>query len=293
MLSEEKLLNAGLCALVSVDGSDMSPVEAARTSYGDLAGNHTQKENEGLDDYLIRKSHGGPLEFTGITFYMVLPIFVARQLIRHRIGVSINEESLRYVEPRKEFYIPEASECKTQSQSSKQGSSDTLVDSPKDISRLIEESGNASHMVYQSLLDTGLSKELCRTVLPLGQYSAWYMKFNLRSIFALLTLRLDSHVQEQTKVYAESMLRQIEPYFPVCIKAWKNHVLNSVTFSQDEWKVVKYLIEMSSLSGVNICNAEDRKVIVTQKAKSDGLRGTRVNELLEKLGEVVNGSSDD
>lgn len=293
MLSEEKLLNAGLCALVSVDGSDMSPVEAARTSYGDLAGNHTQKENEGLDDYLIRKSHGGPLEFTGITFYMVLPIFVARQLIRHRIGVSINEESLRYVKPRKEFYIPSVNECKTQSQSSKQGSSDILVAEPEKVSQLVEEVGLMSHVAYQLLLDTGLSKELCRTVLPLGQYSAWYMKFNLRSIFALLTLRLDSHVQEQTKVYAESMLRQIEPYFPVCIKAWKNHVLNSVTFSQDEWKVVKYLIEMSSLSGVNICNAEDRKVIVTQKAKSDGLRGTRVNELLEKLGEVVNGSSDD
>src|SRR5882757_6766404 len=101
-LAEVKCLNAGLCALISVSGTDFTPVQAARTSFRDMVENHTDKENENLVDYLIRKRHDSPIEFPDVTYYMVMPIFVARQLVRHRI-VSINEESLRYVEARKEF----------------------------------------------------------------------------------------------------------------------------------------------------------------------------------------------
>ena len=280
MLSEQCLLNAGLCALVSVDGNDLTPVEAARTSYRSFTDDYEKEENENLIDYLIRKNHSTPLEFASATFYMIMPIFIARQLVRHRTA-SINEESLRYVEARKEFYIPCKSECKTQSKTNKQGSSTQFVEEPDYVIKLIKYAGETSHVAYESLLDTGLSKELCRTVLPLGQYTGWYWKANLRNIFGLLQLRLDTHAQEQVRVYAKSMLEQLEPYFPVCIAAWKNHVLNAVTFSEDEWKILQHLIK------TNTDPLHTNKEVVEETAKNRGLRKSRTAELLKKLGNLV------
>jgi len=233
-LAERKLLNAGLCALMSVDGTDLTPAIAARTSFRTFVDQYSPNSNENLVDYLIRKHHDTPVEFPDATFYMVLPIFVARQMVRHRTA-SINEESLRYVEAREEFYIPSREECKAQSTNNKQGSGDLLDDETSNsVMALIGVQGRDAHYVYNNLLNLGLSKELSRTVLPLGQYTAWYWKANLRNIFHLLHLRLDEHAQYQIRVYAEAMLEMLREYFPVTIEAWENHVRNAVTFSADE-----------------------------------------------------------
>ena len=255
---------------MSVDGSDLSPAQAARTSYRDFVDEHTSEENENLVDYLIRHNHSSPIEFAGATFYMVMPIFVARQLVRHRTAV-INEESLRYVEPRKDFYIPAPEECKLQSTSSKQGASQTLVDDPDAVINNVAVAGALSQAYYEYLAKTGLAKELCRTVLPLGQYTAWYWKANLRNIFHMLQLRLDSHAQAQIQVYAQAMLEQLEPYFPKTIEAWKLHVLNAVTFSADEWAAI-----------ASTLTSEEYEYIL-EIAEKRGMRKTRLKEFEAKL----------
>lgn len=267
-LMEKTVLNAGKIALMNFYGNDLTPVEAARTSYRTFASDKTDTENENLVDYLIRKNHGGPLEFPVLTFYVICPIFVARQWVRHRM-VSMNEESLRYVDARPEFYIPSPEECKGKPKNSKQGSGDSLgqIDIIN-IRSIIEASGDNSYKDYKTLQGYGLSNELCRTVLPLGQYTAYFWQVNLRSLFHFLQLRLDKHAQYQIRVYAEAMLEIVEKYFPVCTAAWKNHVLNAKTFSADEWNIISDYFD---------------KTFITGRAEIEGMRPSRIKELLEKL----------
>jgi thymidylate synthase (FAD) len=278
-LAEVKLLNAGLCALMSVDGNDLTPAQAARTSYRDFVDAHTQGENENLVDYLIRKRHDTPVEFAGATFYMVMPIFVARQLVRHRTA-SINEESLRYVNAREEFYIPSREECKAQSTVNKQGSGDLLDDdTSKYVINYITNAGEESHQYYDLLLTMGLSKELARTVLPLGQYTAWYWKANLRNIFHMLHLRDDAHAQYQIQVYARAMSDMLKPYFPNTFAAWENHVHGAVTFSADEWEILKKVLLWKE-------DGHDTSAMDLVKIEANlgehGMRPTRIKEFIAK-----------
>jgi thymidylate synthase (FAD) len=263
---------------MGVDGSDITPATAARTSYRDFVDAHSDQQNVDLVDYLIRKQHATPIEFASATFYMIMPIFVARQLVRHRTA-SINEESLRYIEAREEFWVPSVEECKTQSTTNKQGSSSNLVEDPAYCQEQISNSAWSDHAVYESLLSTGLSREVSRTVLPLGTYTAWYWKANLRNVFHLLQLRLDEHAQVQCRVYAQAMLEMLKPYFPKTIEAWENHVLNAVTFSADEWKAVKAALEMlkfRELEGFTGYALEYAHEVC-------GLRKTRLQEFRQKL----------
>lgn len=276
-IAERKLLNAGLCALMSVDGNDLTPAQAARTSYRDFVDAHTTEQNENLVDYLIRKRHDTPVEFAGATFYMVMPIFVARQMVRHRTA-SINEESLRYVAPRAEFYIPATEECKGQSKVNKQGSSNDLIDMPGEAQSIIQNHGEWSHRTYHSLVELGLSKELSRTVLPLGQYTAWYWKANLRNIFHLLQLRVDAHAQYQIRVYADTMLEMLQPMFPNTVAAWENHVLNALTLSGDEVALLRDFL----------CGVTKDEFTGNLEAMAVGaLRKTRAAEFLVKVAQLL------
>ena len=239
-IEEIEVLDHGIVALMSVDGDDRTAANTARTSYRNQEGinpkngvPYTDAENAGLTDYLIRKHHSSPIEFATATFYMVMPIFVARQFIRHRTSV-VNEESLRYVEARNQFYVPALDRMQRQSTDNKQGSSATLVDDPARCVSRIRYANEHAYGQYQALLDEGLSKELARTVLPLGTYTAWYWKANLHNILHLLRLRLDPHAQYEIRVYAEAMLDLLRPHFPTTIASWENHVNGAVTFSRDE-----------------------------------------------------------
>lgn len=281
-LAEKKCLNSGLVALMSVDGNDITPAQAARTSYRSFVEDHSPEDNENLVDYLIRHEHGSPIEFPDVTFYMVLPIFVARQLIRNtRVGVSVNEESLRYVSARPEYYVPSPEECRRQSKSSKQGSSDEVLPelANKTAISIIQASCSLAHESYQTLHNVGLSNEMCRVVLPLAQYTAWTWKINLRSLFHLLKLRLDPHAQYQTSVYAQAMLDLIKPYFPATVAAWENHVLNAVTFSGDEWDAIYFTLHRYLRDG----DSDWLTTAVLQVAKENGMRPTRLKEFEQKL----------
>ena len=219
MINEVPCLNHGYVAIDGIFGDDRTPAIKARSSFRNKE-ERTLAEDQKLTRYLVKHRHTTPLEFCQVRFYMKMPIFVARQLVRHRTA-SINEISLRYVKATEEFYIPELDRCQRQSESNKQGSSSEIVDDPERVRELIEISGKQSFHYYDVLLNKGLSKELARTVLPLGTYTEWYWQNDLHNTLHMLKLRLDPHAQYEIRVYAEAMLQILEQYFPTVIEAWR------------------------------------------------------------------------
>ena len=278
-LSEIKVLDHGLVALTRVDGDDMTPAEAARTSFNSDITEYTDKQNADLVDYLIRHKHTTPLEFCGAVFYMVMPIQVARQLVRHRT-FSINEMSLRYVKPLPYSYVPARSRMNKQSTNNKQGSSSEIIDCPIEVEIVFTHHNEMSQLAYEQLLECGVAKELARGVLSVNQYTAWYWHANLHNILHFLKLRLDPHAQEEIRMYAQAMLDQLEIFFPNIIASWKNHTQEAITFSRDEWLAIRNVWFSLYEHGLKL------KSIITQveeSARAAGLSTSRCNELLKKL----------
>jgi thymidylate synthase (FAD) len=216
---EVKCLNHGFVALEEVMGDDRTAARAARTSFRTTE-EKTAEEDARLTAYLVRNRHTTPLEFCQARFYMKMPIFVARQWIRHRTA-SVNETSLRYVRAAKEFYIPDIDRMQKQSETNKQGSAPELIAQPERWIEVITMSCGQSFSDYERLIGAGLSKELARTVLPLGTYTEWRWQCDLHNILHLLGLRLDPHAQYEIRVYAEAILALLRPVFPTAIEAWE------------------------------------------------------------------------
>src|SRR5690348_10177521 len=164
-----KCLDHGFVALVDTMGDDRTPARTARTSFLNKA-ERTEEEDAKLTRYLVRNKHTTPIEFCQAKFYMKMPIFVARQLVRHRTA-SINEVSYRYVTAAREFYVPEMARMQKKAENNKQGSSSEMVDDPAKCWFLFQESGNKAFDVYEQLLAEGLAPELARSVLPCGTYT--------------------------------------------------------------------------------------------------------------------------
>lgn len=219
MPNEIKCLDHGYVALTSVMGDDRTPAQTARTSFRNRK-ERTAEEDAKLTDYLITNGHSSPVEFCQVRYYMKLPIFVARQLIRHRTA-SVNEISYRYVTAVREFYVPALDRMQKKAEKNKQGSSDALVSDPELCSSVIRQAGNAAFDSYEALLEQGLAPELARTVLPCGTYTEWFWQNDLHNLLHLLKLRLDSHAQFEVRVFAAAMLTLIEPVFPTIIASWK------------------------------------------------------------------------
>lgn len=218
-MSEIKCLNHGYVALVDHMGDDRTPAQTARTSFRNRV-EKTAEEDARLTRYLVNHRHTTPLEFCQVRYYMKMPIFVARQLVRHRTA-SINEISLRYVQATEEFYVPDRERCQRQSETNKQGSSLEIVDDPEVCQRLITLVGQYAFAVYEDLIDCGLSKELARTVLPLGTYTEWYWQTDLHNFLHMIKLRRDPHAQYEIRVYADAMLELAREHFPTVIAAWE------------------------------------------------------------------------
>lgn len=215
---EIKCLNHGYVALVDVMGHDRTPAQCARTSYRNAGAARTEEQDTKLTNYLVRNKHTTPLEFCQVRFYMKMPIFVARQLVRHRTA-SINEVSYRYVTAAREFYVPELARMQRKSESNKQGCSSEDCDDAEKCTWRISDSGNAAFDVYEYLLENNLAPELARTVLPLGTYTEWYWQADLHNTLHMLRLRLDPHAQYEIRVYAQAMLDLLKPVFPTIIAA--------------------------------------------------------------------------
>lgn len=219
MTNEIQVLDHGYVALVDTMGEDRRPARMARTSYRNRV-ERSEPEDAKLTDYLIRNRHTTPIEFCQALWYMKMPIFVARQLVRHRTA-SINEVSYRYVQAAREFYVPAPDRMNRKAETNKQGSSSQVVDDPAECKRLIEWSCNASFDIYEALLGQGLAPELARSVLPCGTYTEWYWQCDLHNTLHMLGLRLDPHAQYEIRVYAQAMLSLLRPVYPTIIASWE------------------------------------------------------------------------
>jgi thymidylate synthase (FAD) len=221
MMSEQeiKVLDHGFVVLVDVMGDDRTPARTARTSFRNRK-ERTEEEDAKLTNYLVKHRHTTPIEFCQVRFYMKLPIFVARQLVRHRTA-SINEVSYRYVTAAREFYVPALDRMQRKSETNKQGSAPELVDDPQGCADLIGNAGDEAFDAYEKLLRRGLAPELARTVLPCGTYTEWYWQNDLHNTLHLLRLRLDPHAQYEVRAYAEAMLTLLRPRFPTIVMSWE------------------------------------------------------------------------
>lgn len=217
--TEIRVLDHGFVALVDTMGTDRTPAQTARTSFRSKK-ERTVEEDARLTDYLVRHRHNTPLEFCQLLFYVKLPIFVARQFVRHRMQ-SINEVSYRYVQAAREFYVPAITRMQKKAENNKQGSSTKIVDDPIQCAVIMRTAGNRAFDAYEDLLEEGLAPELARTVLPVSTYTEWYCRFDLHNFLHMIGLRTDPHAQYEIQVYAKAMLELARSRYPTIIACWE------------------------------------------------------------------------
>lgn len=225
------LLDHGFIQVKEVMGSDKAIADSARMSYG--RGTKKVNDDAGLINYLVRNHHTSPLEMGEIRFHMRLPIFVMRQLVRHRTA-NLNEYSGRYSEMVRLFYIPEHAQVCAQDKVNKQGSAEPLhPDTANKIRRQIEDQSNSAFDEYEDLLAQGVSRETARIVLPLNTYTEVVWKLDVSNLIKLLYLRDDDHAQYEIRVYARVMAEALERFFPLVYAAYMRS-RESVTLTHDQ-----------------------------------------------------------
>ncbi|MDR0761230.1 MAG: FAD-dependent thymidylate synthase [Treponema sp.] len=226
-------LDKGFVRLVDYLGGDERVVQAARVSYG--AGTRTYREDAGLIDYLLRNGHTSPFEQVVLTFHVKLPIFVARQWVRHRTA-RLNEISGRYSVMKDDFYVPDGKDIAFQSTGNKQGRGESPDAAfAGQVRTGLEEGQRRAYGDYRTLIDTGTARELARINLPLSLYTEWYCQIDLHNLFRFLELRLDAHAQLEIRRYAELLLEITRKVAPRCCASFENHRLGGVRFSRDEF----------------------------------------------------------
>lgn len=233
------VLDHGFVRVVDYMGNDASIVQAARVSYN-LQENF-KRTDSGLIDYLMRNRHTSPFEMCEIKLHCKLPIFVARQWIRHRTA-SVNEVSGRYSILPDEFYIPASEDIKPQSRNNKQGRSEDNKLSFAVITNFLESLSTScknAFSVYNRATTADVSKELARIGLPLSTYTEWYWKIDLHNLLHFLKLRMDPHAQLEIRQYANVISEIIEKWVPFTYRSFQNHVLNSTILSQSEVAVLR------------------------------------------------------
>jgi len=211
----------GFVSLIQYTGDDIGVVNSARVSFGQRIEELAERD-EKLISFLLRNQHGTPFEHNSLTYLVKCPIFVARQWHRHRVGISINEISARYVEVREEFYIPQS--FRRQSTSNRQASIDEHLPKPSTDSLHIQlkENLKQTYELYQKLIREGVSREQARSILPLSCYTQFYWTCNLRSLMHFVKLRDHEDAQWEIRQYAKAMLNQAQEIFPISLKIWKD-----------------------------------------------------------------------
>ena len=239
---EYKCLNHGFVRLVDIMGDDAAIVQAARTSYG--KGTKTISEDRNLIRYLMRNKHTSPFEMVEFKFHIKLPIFVARQWIRHRTA-NVNEYSGRYSEMPDEFYVPTSDTIKKQSANNKQARDNEgfTEQHSNEIIQKMSATQNNIFSEYKEFIDDGMAREIARINLPLSIYTEWYWKIDLHNLLHFLKLRLDKHSQYEIRVYAEIIANILKLIVPLTWEAFEDYVLNAVYFSANELKILKKIID--------------------------------------------------
>ncbi|HYK94133.1 MAG TPA: FAD-dependent thymidylate synthase [Thermoplasmata archaeon] len=238
------VLSHGYVVLVDYMGNDAAIVQAARVSYG--MGTKTLRDDRGLIRYLLRHRHTTPFEMVEFKFLVRLPIYVARQWIRHRTG-SFNEYSARYSVIPDEFDLPPPEDVRRQSGRNRQGRGDPLPPEPVDAFRTgLDRVSRDAYQVYSTALGAGVARETARLVLPLAYYTEWYWKVDLHNLFHFLSLRLDPHAQEEIRRYAAELAKVGKAVCPVAFEAFEEFTLGSLSLSRREQAAVRALLEGST-----------------------------------------------
>jgi len=230
---EFPVLDKGFVRLVDYLGGDERVVQSARVSYGE--GTKSYREDAALIDYLLRNSHTSPFEQVVLTFHVKLPIFVARQWVRHRTA-RLNEISGRYSILKDDFYLPKAEDVALQSTDNKQGRSAEALDPAlsEKIRAALTDGQKSAYAAYSSLVNEGIARELARINLPLSLYTEWYWQIDLHNLFNFLRLRLDAHAQKEIRLYAEVLFEIAKKVAPRCCESFRKHILDGVRFSGEE-----------------------------------------------------------
>jgi thymidylate synthase (FAD) len=248
------VLDHGFVRVVDYMGNDAAVVQAARVSYG--IGTKKVNEDAGLINYLLRHYHTTPFEMCEIKFHLKMPIFVARQWIRHRTA-NVNEYSARYSVMDKEFYIPKPEELAAQSTKNHQGRSDEPLSEAeaKRVIEILKGDADQCYKHYEELMNTtaegetidenkkGIARELARMNLPINIYTQWYWKIDLHNLMHFLRLRADSHAQYEIRVFAQAMLDVVKRWVPITYAAFMDHRVNATAISGKGMEVVKRMIK--------------------------------------------------
>jgi len=270
------VLDHGFIRVIDYMGDDSSIVQSARVSYG--KGTKKVSTDDGLIRYLMRYRHSTPFEMCEIKYHVKLPIFIARQWIRHRTA-NVNEYSARYSILDKEFYLPAKDQLAAQSQSNRQGRGDVLQGKQaEEVLNILKDDANRTYDNYEKLLNErfdgtkidenkiGLTRELARMNLTLNTYTQWYWKTDLLNLLNFLFLRADNHAQYEIRVYADKMLDTVKRWVPITYQAFMDYRVGAAEISSKGLKVIK-----SMISGKKVGQEES------------GLSKREWNELMEKL----------
>jgi thymidylate synthase (FAD) len=235
------VLSHGYVVLVDYMGNDAAIVQAARVSYGQ--GTKSVRDDRGLVRYLMRHRHTTPFEMVEYKFLVRLPIFVARQWIRHRAS-STNEYSARYSIVPDEYEVPPPAEVRHQSTRNRQGRGDALPPDVVDRFRSdLDDLSKKAYEAYSRALEAGVARETARLLLPVAYYTEWYWKVNLHNLFHFLSLRLDAHSQEEIRLYAAEIANLARVVCPVAFEAFEEFQIEGVNLGRRERKALRVLLE--------------------------------------------------
>ena len=268
----------GFVKLLDVMGDDEEVENSARISYGE--GTRKVNQTRNLIRYLMRHKHTSPFEMCEVKFHLKLPIFIMRQLVRHRTA-NLNEYSGRYSVMSNEFYLPEGDYLAKQSTTNSQGRGEVLEQQGLlqfEFNRIYD----GASMAYQVLLEHDLSREVARALLPVANYTECIWKIDLHNFFHFVKLRSDSHAQREIRDYSDVMYELVKPNFPLCCEAFEDYVQGATTFSKQEMGVIKELLEYAdtkaALAGMSV---KDAGVLENKLGKRE------TKEFLEKIGEMT------
>jgi thymidylate synthase (FAD) len=264
----------GFVKLLDVMGDDEEVENSARISYGE--GTRKVNQTRNLIRYLMRHKHTSPFEMCEVKFHLKLPIFIMRQLVRHRTA-NLNEYSGRYSVMSNEFYLPEGDYLAKQSTTNNQGRGEVLEQQGLlqfEFNRIYD----GASMAYQVLLEHELSREVARALLPVANYTECIWKIDLHNFFHFVKLRSDDHAQREIRDYADAMYELVKPNFPICCEAFEDYIQGATTFSKQEMGVIKELLEYADtkakLAGMSV---KDVGVLESKLGKRES------QEFLEKL----------
>lgn len=262
---EIPVLDKGFVRMVDYLGGDQRIVQSARVSYG--AGTKTVRQDRGLIHYLLRNEHTSPFEQVVLTFHTKMPIFVARQWVRHRTA-RLNEISGRYSIMRDEFYVPDEGQMRGQSSDNKQARSDEVLAGADGMIAEMQDDQRLLYSHYEGMIEQGLAREIARANLPLSLYTEWYWQIDLHNLFRFLRLRMDSHAQYEIRVYAEAMAKCAQAVAPLAYEAFEEHMLHGVRFSRAESHALAQLLagKPNPLEGRALAIFEDKMVAVRASA---------------------------